>query len=715
MNLVEALDVALPDLPSKRALKSYPRIHPKLISREHMEEGAPVVVTHIPGTSELYRFSRDQWALVQLFDGRRSYAEVSHAFQTQSGLELPEADLRSFAETLQEGGFWYRSPQERYESESRAEKKRSQPRKKSRFADLSRIHFSAWDPDAFLTRIYPYTRFLFSGWFTLLTLALFAFMVYVFVDHWAQIGGDTLRYYTFTDKGVGDLAEFWLLFFFLGFFHESAHGLTCKHYGGGVHHMGFQLLYLTPTFFVEVTEGWVYANRWQRLPIIIAGIWVELIFCAAATIVWWGTAPGVYIHELAYKVMLITGVAVVIVNLNPLIKLDGYFFFCELLGIADIKEHSTGFVTGWIKKNFFRLPADLEFVTWRRRILYVSYAVLSGAYSYLLLLAVARFAYNVMRAYSPEWAFLPALYLVYLMFRSRLKSLGVFMRTLYLDKKERFHLSWRQPRVLVAGAVLAFLLLVPLWRQSAQGRFILEPSHRQVLRAEVAGRIVSLNVREDEDVTAGATLGQLGNLTLESQVAKAQADAESATGQAIRERLNYSHYAEAEHERQRAEQERQVLQEQASKLQIVSPMSGTVVTPHADDLAGSYVRPGDTILEIADLANLTARIFVPESDLRYVAAGAEAKLRVDGSFRSNHGSVVSILPASTDIEPGLVELAQYKGIRPPAYYPVLITLDNENRILRQGMSGTAIIYSSRRSVGAMALEVVRDFVGRKLW
>jgi putative peptide zinc metalloprotease protein len=715
MNLVEALDVALPDLPLRRALKSYPRIHPKLISREHIEEGAPVVVSHIPGTSELYRFSREQWALVQLFDGRRSYAEVSQAFQAHTGIAVPEPDLRSFAETLQEGGFWYRSPQERYESESRAEKRRSQPRKKSRFADLSRIHFSAWDPDTFLTRIYPYARFLYSGWFTLLTLAMFGFMVYVFVDHWTQIGGDTLRYYTFTEKGLSDLAEFWLLFFFLGFFHESAHGLTCKHYGGGVHHMGFQLLYLTPTFFVEVTEGWVYASRWQRLPIIIAGIWVELIFCAAATIVWWGTAPGVYVHELAYKVMLITGVAVVIVNLNPLIKLDGYYFFCELLGIADIKERSTAFVTGWIKKTVFRLPADLEFVTWRRRILYVAYALLSGAYSYLLLLAVARFAYNVMRAYSPEWAFLPALYLLYLMFRSRLKSLGVFMHTVYLDKKERFQLSWCQPRVLAAGAALAILLFAPLWRQSAQGRFVLEPARREVLRAEVAGRITTLHVREGEQVAAGAKLGQLNNSVLESQVAKAQADAESATSQAISKQLRYSNYGEAEHERQRAERERQIMLQQASKLEIISPIAGTVVTPHAHDLAGVYVRPGDTILEIADETKLRARIFVPESDLRYVAAGASAKLRVDGSFRSKQGAVASIMPASSQLEPGLVKLAQYKGIRPPAYYTVLITLDNEGGTLREGMSGTALIYSARRSVAAMFLEVARDFAGRKFW
>ena len=61
-----------------------------------------------------------------------------------------------------------------------------------------------------------------------------------------------MRYYTFTDKSAADLAEFWLLFCGLGFFHECAHGLTCKHFGGGVHRMGFMLVYLSPAFFCDV-------------------------------------------------------------------------------------------------------------------------------------------------------------------------------------------------------------------------------------------------------------------------------------------------------------------------------------------------------------------------------------------------------------------------------------------------------------------------------
>ncbi len=38
-----------------------------------------------------------------------------------------------------------------------------------------------------------------------------------------------------------------------------------------------------------------------------------------------------FIHDLAYKVMMVTGIGVTILNLNPLIKLDGYYLLAELI------------------------------------------------------------------------------------------------------------------------------------------------------------------------------------------------------------------------------------------------------------------------------------------------------------------------------------------------------------------------------------------------
>lgn len=713
MNLAEALDVALPELPARRASRSFPRVHPKLIAREHLEEGVPVVMAHIPGASDLFRFSLEQWGLVQLFDGQRSYEEVSQEYLAEHGVEFPPQDIQEFADNLR--SFWYQTPQEKYQEGIQSEHRRTHVRKKSRFSDLARIHFSAWDPDAYLNWLYPRAKFLYSGWFTALTLVAFGFMTYVFMDRWGEIGRDTLHYYTFSDKSFADLAEFWLLFFVLGFFHESAHGLTCKHYGGGVHHMGFQLLYLTPAFFVEVTEGWVYATRWQRLPIIIAGIWVELIFCAGATVVWWGSAPGTFAHEMSYKIMLITGVAVVLVNLNPLIKLDGYFFFCELIGISEIKERSTGFVIGWIKKNIFSLPAEHEYVSHRRAWLYVAYALLSGAYSYLLLLTVARFVYNVCRHYSPEWAFLPALYLLYLMFRSRGQKLGVFMKGVYLDKKERVRAWLTLPRMLLVASLALLLLLAPIWPQTVQGRFALEPVHRAVVRTEVPGQIVGVFVDEGSVITVGSPLARMRNLTLESQASRVVADLQVAAARATQAALKYAALGAAQQEYHRLSEQDRTLRSELAQLQVISPISGIVVTPRMRDLLGSYLKPGSEIAEIADTSEMRARIYVPEISMREVRLGAPAKIKLDAMGGSATGEVSTLAPASTEIEPGLVQVEDYKGMRSGTYYVASVVVPNPHREMKEGMSGTAKIYSRRRSAIGFAWQTARDFLGRKIW
>ena len=146
--------------------------------------------------------------------------------------------------------------------------------------------------------------------------------------------------------------------------------------------MGFMLIYLSPAFFVDVSEVYVYGGKWPRVAAIIAGIWVELMFCSVASVVWWGTPPGSIVHDFAYKVMLITGVAVVLMNLNPLIKLDGYYLFGELVGVPAMKESSTEFLSSWVKRNLFQLPVEVPYLRPMRRWLFVSYAVISGLYSY---------------------------------------------------------------------------------------------------------------------------------------------------------------------------------------------------------------------------------------------------------------------------------------------------------------------------------------------
>ena len=541
MNLSEVLNVALPELPARRINKSFRRLHPKLIAREQIEDGVPTIVVMVSGGTYVMRFSPEQWKLAQLFNGERSYGEVAELFQEETGIAFTEQEALEFADALDEGEIWYRTSLElsTIATQKLADERRRRARKK---IDLAMMTFSTWDPDNFLTRLHARVSFVYTKWFTFLTLGVFAVMALIFMSGWSEIWRDTVRYYTFTDKSAADLAEFWLLFCGLGFFHESAHGLTCRHFGAGVHRMGFMLVYLSPAFFCDVGELYVYGGKWPRVAAIIAGIWVELMFCSVASIVWWGTPAGIPIHDFAYKIMLITGVAVVLMNLNPLIKLDGYYLFGELIGTSTIKEDSTEYLSSWVKRNVFRLPVDVPYLRARRRWLFVGYALLSGLYSYVVLFAVVRFVYNVFSRSNPQWGFLPALLLAFLIFRARLRSSVRFMKTFCLDKQQSLRTWWNAPykyKAVAASLVTGLVLLAPVWRETVGGRFVLEPEERAVIRAAVPGQITEVLADEGTPVAAGTPLFLLRNVHLEAEADDASVSLRTAEAKAREAQMNY--------------------------------------------------------------------------------------------------------------------------------------------------------------------------------
>src|SRR5579871_581103 len=218
MNLSEALNVALPELPARSARKVFPRVHPKLIMREHIEDGAPTMVACISGGTYLYRFSPEQWQLVQLFNGERSYEEVSQLFQEQSGIAFDAGQIREFAESLEELEFWYRTAAENITAAQKAAEQRHQHlKRKTKAVDMAQMVISTWDPDEYLSWLHRQVSFIYTPWFTAFTLLMFSLMVAIFASGWGEIWQDTVKYYTFTEKSAADLGEFWLLFFGLGF------------------------------------------------------------------------------------------------------------------------------------------------------------------------------------------------------------------------------------------------------------------------------------------------------------------------------------------------------------------------------------------------------------------------------------------------------------------------------------------------------------------
>lgn len=716
MNLAQSLDAGLLELPRQALRDEAPRLHPRIIAREHLKRDKTTeVVALVPGSDSYARLDPQQWQVVQLFDGSRSYAEIA-ALATEQGVPCSTEQVQQLAQVMDDLGFWYKTPQQSAAVlESQAEQRQQRLRKKSRFADLAQVFLLHWDPDQFLTRLHRRLgTFIFSRAFTLFSLALFVLMAYIFVDRWPEISRDTLEYFNFTHKSAWDMAEFWGLIFFIAGVHETAHGFACKHYGGGVHKMGILLIYLTPAFFCEVVEAYVYGGLPQRLITLASGIWSELVLCGTATVVWWGTAPGTFSHDFAYKFVLLCGIAG-IMNLNPLIKTDGYLMLAEVIETPDLKEKSTALASSWSRHNLFRLPVQVPFYPRRTRWSYLGYAFLSGVYSYTLLLVVVRWTYNIFYHYTPDWAFVPALLLACLVFKSRLKAAGKVMNSVYLDRKETWARSLRRPRTAVLLLLVLAFLLVPWHRESVEARFVLEPAQRSLIRAEVPGQVRQVLAHEGERVPAGSPIARLANLQLESELADAEAGLAHATAQATRAQMQYAAYGPALQEQQRLAARVRDLASQQGKLTLASPIAGVLITPRLQDLQGSYLKSGATVAEVADLSTLRARIYVPEAYVRKVRMGADVALQPLGSWSQVRGRIGSLLPDSTPPEAGLEPASHYEGIRPAAFYVAFVTLPNGQGRWRDGMTGMAKLFGQRHSLAAFAWRAVSDFCARKLW
>jgi HlyD family secretion protein len=158
-----------------------------------------------------------------------------------------------------------------------------------------------------------------------------------------------------------------------------------------------------------------------------------------------------------------------------------------------------------------------------------------------------------------------------------------------------------------------------------------------------------------------------------------------------------------------------LLSSEAANLELGSPISGVVLTPRVPDLLGSYVTPGTELLDIADLNQLRARIYVSEHDVYKLRVGSPARLQVDGIPKKWDARTMAISAQSTEIDPGLAEKTEYKGLFPPNFYLADLLVANPEEVLKPGMAGTARIYGQRQSLAGLVLREIKNFFGRKVW
>lgn len=713
MNLVEALDAALPEIPRERLSRNRPpQLDPDLITHETVLDGEPVIGVLQRGKNNYYRFSPSQWELARLFDGQRSYEEVAEIYSSQTGAVVGAEQVRAFAEQLDTAGLYYETHQEKNLA-MRDKLLAQRGRRSESKINFAHISFSAWDPDRYLEWLDGIAgRFIYSRWCVLTALLLFAFESVVVVNNWHSIGPDTALFFNFGQKSLVEFGRFWILILIVGFLHETSHGLTCKHYGGQVHSMGLMFLYLVPCFFVDVTESWVSATKMQRLATIIAGIWMELVVCAIAMMFWLQAPEGGWFHSFMYEFILLTGFAAVVINLNPLIKLDGYYLLTEIIEIPDLKERSTAFLSNWVQAKVLRLPVEVPIVPRRRVALFSIYCIASGIYSYVLLFLVVRFSYRLGSRWFAEWAVLPSLALAFVLYRSRLRSLRRVMTESW-ERNMKSHFRWRPVYALAVIGLIA-LLFVPLWRDREDAFFVIEPVESHTICARVPGRVDGVLVKEGQKVRAGEALIHMTSYVAAAMGSAALAETTYARYKTFDSQIQGQSIGTAAAQQVAARRMTGLASEAQSSLELTSPADGIVVSENPALLLNQDVGYGQPLLRIADETRMV-RVFIPAPALNRISRNSEVALALPGQFSLVRLKLPEPAGDPNTLPAGLVATEKYQGIKLPVFYNSLILLPATGGNPMYGLSGRAMIFGVRRSLAGRIATACANLVKAHLW
>src|ERR1039457_902942 len=213
--------------------------------------------------------------------------------------------------------------------------------------------------------------------------------------------------------------------------------------------------------YCDSTYSILFESKWQRLWTSLAGIYVEAWMTVLATALWMATYPDTALHDFAYKAMLYAGVSTVFFNINPLIKIDGYFAMTDLLGLPTLREDAFGYLGAFIQRRLRGLPVPLEPLPRRRRIFLAVYGILAAAWAGLIMWFVGHLLVHFYGKVLPDFALLLMLATLLQFFRKRVNAVWRVLRLFYLDKKEYLMSKRMRVPLLAAAAAILFVMAIP--------------------------------------------------------------------------------------------------------------------------------------------------------------------------------------------------------------------------------------------------------------
>ncbi len=426
-------------------------------------------------------------------------------------------------------------------------------------------------------------------------------------------------------EGVGILSHYgWikltLVTIALKCFHEMAHGLACRRFGVQPGEFGILLLLFAPLPYIDVSNSWRLASRWQRLVIAAAGMYVELAVAAIAVIVW-SVSTSVVVRELCYHVALSAGVMSILFNANPLMRFDGYYILSDLVGISNLYHKGYQWVANRLGRVVLGVPLTGPTCPPNERSIVVVYGCLAFLWRILvsvgLLIAASSLLFGAGLILAMSGAFF--------WFAMPLWNKLVSMRTLPEEVRPG---AWRVglgiATMLIAPALGMQWISMPTIQTAA---VLVLPGEETWIRAPADGFVESVRVADGQIVRTGQPLLVMNNPELEVEIEHLHARVDSLRVQSRRYRnqreWNQAATIDAELESVVAELDERL--EEQRLLVVRAPCDGIVLGRELDSMLGRYASRGTELCTVVAPDGCRLASLIDQRDWELISADGLSK------------------------------------------------------------------------------------------
>src|SRR5271154_3905685 len=351
------------------------------VSRQYYR-GDRWYVVRDPAGNQFHRLSDAAYRFVGLLDGRRTVEQAWDLVGGQLADDAPtQPEVIQVLSQLYAANLLETNITPDAMVLLRRHKKLVQQKMQNRLMNVLFPRIRLWDPDRFLCRWMPVARMIFSKVGAMVWLIVVGLALATVLPQWDQLKAAATNSLDF-QHNFENLFLLYGTFVVIKAIHELGHAFACRRFGGECHELGIMLLVLVPTPYVDASTAWSFPSKWERVFVGAAGMIVELFVASLCAFVWASTNAAAYplIKQLSYNAMFVASVSTIIFNANPLLRYDGYYILSDLLEIPNLRQKSTGYALGLIKRHISRLKLQNPPPPVGQRFWLFAYAVASSIY-----------------------------------------------------------------------------------------------------------------------------------------------------------------------------------------------------------------------------------------------------------------------------------------------------------------------------------------------